>query len=717
MAEEIIKVKVDLDVTEFSKNAKAMSDALSKVLGKEIELFNGRINKTTKLVEGTEKALGGAANAANKAGNSIKQSNQQWTNFALVIQDLPFGFRAIQNNLPAIIGGFAGMAGPIYLAGSAIIAFFTAWDKGVFGAKKNLDILKESQNSYLDSLKTAGGSSGEEMAKIKALTSIAQDSNVAMFERLQAVKELQKEYPNYFGNLSQEKILNGDVADAVTSVKDAIIARAQATAIASQINTLSSQKFLLEERLYQLALIKTKKIQEALAFVNKAKAAGFTESAKNLQGLIDSQIKSIREEESIIKGSVNNINKELERLGKGYEDATKKSLGLETFKDTGAKPKVEDNSIALLKSQQQYYKDNILMFAAFEQEILRREEELAVKQAKLEGKSAQYIKNIRARFAQDRINSAQEVSDKLSAIQAKLGEEEGKELEAEAELVAKGRKMINDGLLAINQKFLTDDIDSLSKANDVKQKLDKGNLRRRIQDFKEYIAKLEALRVSAIESGTGVDVSPIDKAIKNAQSAMLALGTAWDETSRKINSSIQDALVGSFMLLGETIGNALAGKNFDAISALGGILATALTEIGKALIQFAVMEGIALQLFKDPTMWPVALAAGIAAVAAGAYLKSKMGGSSGGGSGGGGLDYGNRNSNATGNFMPGRPNFGLLNQYPNTKTGENMSGLTNAQDSSNNSATFVLKGQDLLLSVNRAQKASQLKGQNINLAG
>ena len=284
-------------------------------------------------------------------------------------------------------------------------------------------------------------------------------------------------------------------------------------------------------------------------------------------------------------------------------------------------------------------------------------------------------------------------------------------------IYTKGRKMINDGLLAINQKFLADDIDSLSKANDVKQKLDKGNLRRRIQDFKEYIAKLEALRASAIESGTGVDVSPVDKAIKNAQSAMLALGTAWDETSRKINSSIQDALVGSFMLLGETIGNALAGKNFDAISALGGILATALTEIGKALIQFAVMEGIALQLFKDPTMWPVALAAGVAAVAAGAYLKSKMGGGSSGGSGDGGLDYGNRNSNATGNFMPGRPNFGLLNQYPNTKTGENMSGLINAQDSSNNSATFVLKGQDLLLSVNRAQKASQLKGQNINLAG
>jgi hypothetical protein len=32
-----------------------------------------------------------------------------------------------------------------------------------------------------------------------------------------------------------------------------------------------------------------------------------------------------------------------------------------------------------------------------------------------------------------------------------------------------------------------------------------------------------------------------------------------------------------------------------------------------------------------------------------------------------------------------------------------------------NGSQFVLRGQDLLLSINRAQKASNLKGQNISL--
>jgi len=39
MADQNIKVNINLDLTEFNKNAKAMSDALSKVLGKDVKMF------------------------------------------------------------------------------------------------------------------------------------------------------------------------------------------------------------------------------------------------------------------------------------------------------------------------------------------------------------------------------------------------------------------------------------------------------------------------------------------------------------------------------------------------------------------------------------------------------------------------------------------------------------------------------------------------------
>jgi hypothetical protein len=44
----------------------------------------------------------------------------------------------------------------------------------------------------------------------------------------------------------------------------------------------------------------------------------------------------------------------------------------------------------------------------------------------------------------------------------------------------------------------------------------------------------------------------------------------------------------------------------------------------------------------------------------------------------------------------------------------NAGSMNSASNSVNGG--FVLRGQDLLLSVNRAQKASNLKGQNISLA-
>jgi hypothetical protein len=698
MAEEIIKVKVDLDVEVFSKNAKAMSDALSKILGREVEIFNGKINKTAKLVSDTEKALGSAGNAANKAGNAVKQSNQQWTNLALVIQDLPYGFRGIQNNLPALASSVAGFAGPAYLAFSGLVAIITAYDMGLFGAKKTTDEFAKSISELNTNIKSSINYSNSNVATLQSLIRIGTDLNNSEATRKKALTEIK----DILGQVNKEE------ANRITNMGQAILAVNLYTEAlrAQQLQEVSGKKIAeLQLQLIEKRDLLDKKRRASEREINPLKTFFGDKEVQTLQSEIINTEALIRKLEALNEGAIKaNLNNPFANLNKPT---------------TTNAPKLEDNSIALLKSQQQYYKDNIIMFAMYEQEIIRRQADLDVRQAQAEGKKGKYIQNIIKKRDQDILNSAKWLADETLKVQAKLGEEEGKLLQAEADLIAKGRKMINDGLLAINQKFLSDDIDALEMANQVKLKLDKGNKRRQIADYKEYIANLETLRKQAIESGTGVDVSGIDKKIKIAQSAILGLGSTWDEVARKINTSITGLLSSSFEILGESIGNALAGKKFDAISALGSTLANALTEIGKALISFAVMEGIALELFKNPASWPVALAAGVAAVAAGAYLRAKMGGGAGSGSGGGGsVNYGNVNSaTAAGAYMPNRPGFGLFGQSPNSTIGNDMSSIANAQNMSANSSTFVLKGQDLLLSVNRAQKASQLKGQNINLAG
>ena len=120
---QMVKIEFDFDLGNVPASAKKFAEYLrgiettSKETANQLKQLGDGIDRTSEKMT--------------KSGNNIKKSNQQWTSFALVIQDLPYGFRGIQNNLPALIGGIAGAAGPIYLIASALIAFTTAYEKEI----------------------------------------------------------------------------------------------------------------------------------------------------------------------------------------------------------------------------------------------------------------------------------------------------------------------------------------------------------------------------------------------------------------------------------------------------------------------------------------------------------------------------------------------------------------------------------------------------------
>jgi len=319
---QMVKIVFDFDLGNVPASAKKLSQYL-KDNNLDLKFTKKSVDDLAASMNQLSTAQTKAGTTAATAGNQIKKSNQQWTNFALILQDLPYGFRGIQNNLPAVIGSFAGMTGPIYLAGSAIIAFFTAWDAGLFKTKNATNALNEAQKQYNETLKSSMGSAGEEIAKMNALISIAKNQEISMQKRLKAVKSLQDEYPSYFGNLDKEKILNGDVSKATDGVKTAIIERAKATAVASKINKLAAEKFAKDEELYQLALQKTARVQAAVNFVRQ-----FPSSAKHLKGLIDASVSGIRDQENAIKSFVDSIDRELNRLQKIYTSAETTAIDL-----------------------------------------------------------------------------------------------------------------------------------------------------------------------------------------------------------------------------------------------------------------------------------------------------------------------------------------------------------------------------------------------------
>lgn len=698
MAEEIVKVKVDLDVAEFSKNAKAMSDALSKVLGKEVEIFNGRIAKTAKLVSDTEKALGSTASAATKAGNAVKKSNQQWTSLALVIQDLPFGFRGIQNNLPALASGIAGFAGPAYLAFSGLVAIITAYDMGLFGAKKTTDEFAKSILDLNKEIKSSINYSNNNVSTLQSLIRIGTDLNNSESTRKKALTEIK----DILGQVNKEE------ANRITNMGQAILAvNLYTQALKSQQLQEVSGKKIAE---LQLGLIEKRDLLDKKRRVNEREINPLKpffgdKEVQSLESEIINTESLIRKLEDLNEGAVK------ANLSNPFANFNKPST-------TGA-AKLEDNSIALLQSRQQYYKDDILMFASYEQEIIKKQAELDIKQAKLEGKSAVFIKNIRLKRDQDILNSAKNAADRYLALQEKVNEQERKELQKQiddAEKRARELKVIED-------RNLQNSLDALKLESEVRTKLlnrtNKSDTEGRIKILEDYKNKLYDLASIGGYTEDQLDkindaIVRIDAAIEGSKPVLKTYESNWTDTTNQIFDVVNRLAENILSQLGENLGKALAGQNVDVLGGFGELIGGALEEVGKALIAY----GVAIKAFQLAQVNPyAAVAAGIALVAAGSALKAKFGKAQstvGGGPGGG---FGNANSNNTSGAIGARPSFGLLGQSPNNNTGNNMSGLSNAQNMSNNSATFVLKGQDLLLSVNRAQKASQLKGQNINLAG
>jgi hypothetical protein len=180
MADQNIKVRIDLDVAEFNKNVKQLSDAISKVLGKEIQLVNANLEQTAKAADKVGTAFTRAGKAVGGASSELKKSNQQWTSLSLVIQDLPYGFRGIQNNLPALFGSIASAAGPAYFAFSALIAAITFWDQQSSKAASSTKELYESFNK----LKTETLALGSIFSAVREGTLSAADATKIYNEKL-----------------------------------------------------------------------------------------------------------------------------------------------------------------------------------------------------------------------------------------------------------------------------------------------------------------------------------------------------------------------------------------------------------------------------------------------------------------------------------------------------------------------------------------------------
>jgi hypothetical protein len=711
MAEEniVIKIKADIGIT------KEVIEAVTKAmegLGKTATIVSGNVKVTNKNLEDTNKILGEVAQTAKKttsaidgAGNSVKKSNQQWQALSLVVQDLPFGFRGIQNNLPALLGGVAAVGGAAYFAFSAIVALYTAYGQQINDAILKTTDLEKAQRELGTSTIEAAKSTDTARAEILKITSIVQAAKDGFIDKSAAIQLYNEKLGDSFGKVTTLAEAEQALIDKSPKYVEALMLKAKAEFYFAKASEFAIKKDIagLEDQTSALdKLVITAKTVAAFADVagvkgilktlvegiGQAQAEGVAEVTKTAGAIADvlttegkktmaAYFKALKESglnDSDIQAIIDKLNKTLlkstektdaEKLKaiKDADDAQTKSH-LDTL-DERAKKEYQallDLEDRLAKMNAAGYKDATLHFAAYRQKILDISKYYDDKEAK----------------EQERINKEKAAADKVIA-----------------------------------DRNLQNSLDALKIESDVAIKIanasGKSTAADRIAILENYKKKLNEL--AGVGGYTADQLDKIkdaiirnDGAIEGSIDKLSNFKISWTDTLNTINKGILDFVENSINFLAESLGKALAGQEIDVFQGLALILADSLMGLGKALIAYAVPVLLALTLLKKPSIPTAiaAIAAGVTAVAAGAFLKAKLNKKN---------ESGGATAFANGGIISG-PTMGLMGEYPGARTNpEVVAPLDKLKDmiGGNGGGSFVLRGTDLVLALNRSETSLNLR--------
>lgn len=286
LEEEIEALEQALHITADPKSIEVFTN---RVVELKNQLNNAKFGNFEKNFSRTGKA---AQDAGNKFRPFVKGSNEALratVDMGRILQDLPFGFIGIANNLNPMLESFqrlgkesGGLKGALKALGGSLIgpgglalalsAFqFIALDgvsavKKMFGGvdeaklkaeklKKAAEEAKAAAEAFVSSLndvaqaniKGAQNAQGE-LLNVQLLYDATQNQNLAYKERKKAVDALQEQYPKYFKNISDETILAGGAKAAYDKLSDAILATAKARASSDKITEIAKENLVLEEQ-------------------------------------------------------------------------------------------------------------------------------------------------------------------------------------------------------------------------------------------------------------------------------------------------------------------------------------------------------------------------------------------------------------------------------------------------------------------------------------
>ncbi len=262
--------------------------------------------------------------------------------YAAYIEELKKGNTEVQKVAPVwkqIISGVFSLNTALVVG----ITLLTAYGKEIFNyldglintKRATLDLLSAEQEMAL-ARREAIKSSASERVKLDVLYKATQDHTRSLKERNAAVEELQKMYPSYFGNLSNEAILAGKAKGIYAQLRGELVANAIARAQLNRMEDVANKReeALMKRRVqYNTYLQAQQKVDEAsLALENarlKARERGMTEGSLQEKAFLSKRTSEFNDAKNQAQkeldawksliGEVNSYNKILEGMSKNVD--------------------------------------------------------------------------------------------------------------------------------------------------------------------------------------------------------------------------------------------------------------------------------------------------------------------------------------------------------------------------------------------------------------
>lgn len=257
------------ELTEEERNS-----TFGKELLASIQQADAKIKQLDATIGNHQRNVGNYASGWNGLNMSIQQIGRELPSLAMGWNTF---FLAISNNLPILTDEIkrakdeynrlkeAGQqATPVWKqVVSSLLSWQTAltvgitlltmygkdiieWVGNLFKGEKQVDALAERMKSLNEIQRESGLIAAKERSELDVLYKATQDHTRSLQERNAAADELQKRYPKYFENLTNEAILAGNASGAYEQLTENILKAAQARAAQDKITKNYERMFQLQ---------------------------------------------------------------------------------------------------------------------------------------------------------------------------------------------------------------------------------------------------------------------------------------------------------------------------------------------------------------------------------------------------------------------------------------------------------------------------------------